>query len=98
MRRNFGDNLAFVANYTRSKSLDDASGIYSFSQPSGLNLGEFPQQFLNINKGLSEFDRPNDFTAAIQYRTKGNRWMRGFLIAPMYHRHTGLPLYIGQTQ
>lgn len=97
VRRQFGDNVAFVANYTRSKSLDDASGIYSFSQPSGLNLGEFPQQFLNINKGLSEFDRPNDFTTAIQYRTKGNRWVRGFLIIPMLTAHTGLPIYIAQT-
>jgi Carboxypeptidase regulatory-like domain/TonB-dependent Receptor Plug Domain/TonB dependent receptor len=97
VRRQFSDNLSFVANYTRSKSLDDASGIYSFSQPSGLNLGEFPQQFLNINKGLSEFDRPNDFTTAIQYRTKGNRWVRGFLIIPMLTAHNGLPVYVGQT-
>lgn len=97
VRRQFGDNLAFVVNYTRSKSLDDASGIYSFSQPSGLNLGQFPQQFLGLNKGLSEFDRPNDFTATVQYRTKGNRWERGFLIAPILTAHTGLPLYIGQT-
>jgi Carboxypeptidase regulatory-like domain/TonB-dependent Receptor Plug Domain/TonB dependent receptor len=97
VRRQFGDNLAFVANYVRSKSLDDASGIYSFSQPSGLNLGQFPQQFLGLNKGLSEFDRPNDFTVAIQYRTTGNRWLRGFLIIPMLTAHNGLPLYIDQT-
>jgi hypothetical protein len=97
VRRQFGANLAFVANYTRSKSLDDASGIYSFSQPSGLNLGEFPQQFLGLNKGLSEFDRPNDFTATVRYQTKGNRWERGFLIAPIVSIHNGLPLYIGQT-
>jgi len=97
VRRQFGANLAFVANYTRSKSLDDASGIYSFSQPSGLNLGEFPQDFLGINKGLSEFDRPNDFTATVRYQTKGNRWVRGFLIAPIVSIHNGLPLYIAQT-
>ena len=96
VRRQFSSNLAFVANYTRSKSLDDASGIYSFSQPSGLNLGEIPQQFLNINKGLSEFDRPNDFTAALQYLTKGNKWVRGFLIAPIISAHSGIPIYIGQ--
>ena len=97
VRRNFGDNFSFVANYTRSKSLDDASGIYSFSQPSGLNLGQFPQAFLGINKGLSEFDRPNDFTTAIQYRTKGNRWVRNFLIIPIVSAHNGLPIYIGQS-
>lgn len=60
-RRQYGSNLTFVANYTRSKAIDDASGIYNFSQPSGLNVGQYPQQFLGLNKGLSEFDRPNDF-------------------------------------
>ncbi len=81
----------------RSKSIDDASGIYNFSQPSSLNVGQFPQQFLELNKGLSEFDRPNDFTAAVLYRTKGNRWARNFEIYPMLTAHSGLPLYIGQT-
>ena len=97
VRRQYGANLTFVANYTRSKSIDDASGIYNFSQPSGLNVGQFPQQFLALNKGLSEFDRPNDFTAAILYRTSGNRWVRNFEISPMLIAHSGLPLYIGQT-
>jgi hypothetical protein len=97
VRRQYGKNLAFIANYTRSKSLDDASGLYSFSQPSGLNLGQFPQQFLSLNRGLSEFDRPNDFTAAVQYMTTGNKWVRGFEIYPMITAHTGLPLYIGQS-
>src|SRR5579871_62255 len=96
-RRNIGENLAFVVHYTRSKSLDDASGIYSFSQPSGLNLGEVPQAALGINKGRSEFDRPNDFTAAMRYTTKGNKWVRGFFIDPIISIHNGLPIYIGQT-
>jgi hypothetical protein len=97
VKRQFNENLMFIANYTRSKSLDDASGVYSFSQPSGLNLGEFAQQFLGLNKGLSEFDRPNDLTVAIQYITKGNRWVKNFQVFPMLTAHTGLPLYIGQT-
>ncbi len=97
VRRQFSENLMFIANYTWSKSIDDASGIYSFSQPSGLNLGEFPQQFLGLNKGLSEFDRPSDFTAAIQYITKGNRWVRNFQFFPMVTAHSGLPVYIGQS-
>ncbi len=82
VRRQYGSNLTFVANYVRSKSIDDSSGIYNFSQPSGLNLGQFPQQFLGLNKGLSEFDRPNDFTTAILYRTSGNRWLRNFEFYP----------------
>jgi hypothetical protein len=60
-------------------------------------VGQFPQQFLALNKGLSEFDRPNDFTAAVLYQTKGNRWLRNFEISPMFTAHDGLPLYIGQT-
>ncbi len=97
IRRQYGARLTLVANYTRSKSLDDGSGIYNFSQPSGLNLGEFPQQFLGLNKGLREFDRPNDFTAAVLYRTAGNPWVRNFEIGGMLTAHNGLPLYIGQT-
>jgi len=97
LHRQFGNNFTFIANYTRSKSLDDASGLYSFSQPSGLNLGQFPSQFLSLNRGLSEFDRPNDFTAAVLYRTKGNRWVRNFEINPMLVAHNGLPMYIGQS-
>ncbi len=60
-------------------------------------MGQFPQQFLGLNKGLSEFDRPNDFTAAVLYQTKGSRWLRNFEISPMFTAHDGLPLYIGQT-
>jgi hypothetical protein len=97
VRRQFGAHLTFVANYVRSKSIDDLSGLYNFSQPSGLNYGQYPQQFLGLNKGLSEFDRPNDFTAAIMYRTSGNRWLRNFEVYPMLTAHNGLPLYIGQT-
>jgi hypothetical protein len=97
VRKQVGSSLTFIVNYTRSKSIDDASGIYSFSQPSGLNLGEVPQQYLNINKGLTEFDRPNDITVALQFRTKGNKWVRNFQIFPMISAHNGLPLYIGQT-
>jgi len=97
VRRQYGDSLTFVANYAWSRSIDNASGLYSFSQPSGLNLGQFPNQFLNLNRGLSEFDRSNVFTAAIQYKTKGNRWVRNFEIFPMLTAQSGLPLYIGQT-
>jgi hypothetical protein len=97
LRRQVGESLTFVTNYTWSRSIDNASGLYSFSQPSGLNLGQFPQQFLSLNRGLSEFDRTNDFTAAILYRTKGNVWLRNFEFYPMATLHTGLPLYIGQS-
>jgi hypothetical protein len=97
VRRQFSNDLNFIATYVWSKSLDDASGLYSFSQPSGLNLGQFPQQFLGLNKGPSEFDRTSVFTLALQYRTKGNRWVRNFEFYPMLVAQSGLPLYIGQS-
>ncbi len=86
-----------MASYVWSKSIDDASGLYSFSQPSGLNLGQFPQYSLAINKAPSEFDRTNVFTAAFEYKTRGNRWVRNFEIFPMLTAQTGLPIYIGQS-
>ncbi len=95
--RSFGGNLAFAASYVWSKSIDDASGLYSFSQPSGLNLGQFPQVSLALNRGLSEFDRTNALNAAIEYETKGNRWVRNFEIFPQLSVQTGLPLYVGQS-
>jgi hypothetical protein len=76
VRRQYSSNLAFVANYTWSKSIDDGDGLFSFSQPEGINVGQFPQQFRNYDRALSEFDRTNNMTAAIQYRTKGSWWMR----------------------
>ena len=97
LRRQFSSDLNFIANYVWSKSLDTASGLYSFSQPSGLNLGQFPQQFLGLNKGPSEFDRTNVFTLALQYRTRGNKWVRNFEFYPILTAQTGLPLYIGQS-
>ncbi len=97
INRQFGGGLGFTGSYVWSKSIDDASGLYSFSQPSGLNLGQFPQVSLALNRGLSEFDRTNAFNAAIEYETKGNRWVRNFEIFPMLSIQTGLPLYISQT-
>lgn len=97
VNRRYRDNLTFMASYVWSKSIDDASGLYSFSQPSGLNLGQFPQQFLGLNKGPSEFDRTNVFNLALEYKTKGNRWVRNFEIYPMLSAQSGIPLYIGQS-
>lgn len=56
-------------NYTWSKSLDDGSGIFSFSQPNGLDTGAFPGFFRHLDRGLSSFDRPHTFALAMQYVT-----------------------------
>jgi hypothetical protein len=95
-RRQLSGHLAFVANYTRSKSIDDGDGLFSFSQPTGLNVGQFPTLFRNLDRSLSEFDRPNSFTGAIQYRTSGPRWLRDFDIDPILTARNGLPTTINQ--
>ena len=95
-RRQYTANLSFVANYTWSKSIDDGDGLFSFSQPEGLNSGQFPSLFRNLDRSLSEFDRTNNFTAAVQYKTRGNRWVRNFEINPIVTARTGLPTTINQ--
>jgi hypothetical protein len=95
-RRQFNTNLAFVANYTWSKSVDDGDGLFSFSQPEVFSTGQFPSLTRNLDRSLSSFDRTNNFTSAIQYRTKGPRWLRNFEFDPILTARTGLPNTITQ--
>lgn len=96
-RKQSTGNLAFVANYTWSKSINDGDGLFSFSQPTGLNVGQFPTLFRNLDRAVSEFNRPSAFTAAIQYRTHGSRWLRGFELNPILTARDGLPTTVNQT-
>jgi len=95
-RRQFNTNLAFIANYTWSKSIDDGDGLFSFSQPEVFSSGQFPTVARNLDRSLSTFDRTNSFTSAIQYRTKGSRWFRDFEFDPIVTARTGLPNTITQ--
>ena len=95
-RRQYGEHVAFVATYSRSKAIGDSDGMFSFSQPQVVNVGQFPQLYRFLDRGLSEFDRPNSFTAAMQYRVGGPRWLRGFEIDPILTARDGLPLTINQ--
>jgi hypothetical protein len=95
-RRQYTTNLAFIANYTRSKSIDDGSGLFSFSQPLAFDQGQFPNLFRGVDRALSAFDRPNNFTAAIQYRTSGPRWLRNIEFDPIITARDGLPTSISQ--
>jgi hypothetical protein len=95
-RRQYTGNFAFVANYTRSKSLDDGSGLFSFSQPEVFDEGQFPSVYRKVDRAVSAFDRPNSFTAAIQYRTSGPRWMRNIEFDPILTARDGLPTSITQ--
>ena len=95
-RRQLAGNLSFIANYTWSKAIDDGDGLFSFSQPTGLNVGQFPTLFRRLDRSLAEFDRTNNFTSAIQYRTSGSRWLRDWEFDPILTARTGLPITINQ--
>jgi outer membrane receptor protein involved in Fe transport len=94
--KQYTSNFAFIANYTWSKSINDGDGLFSFSQPTGLNVGQFPTLFRNLDRSVSEFNRPNSFTGAIQYRTRGSRWLRDFEFNPILTARQGLPTTINQ--
>lgn len=95
-RRQYTTKLAFIANYTRSKAIDDGSGLFSFSQPEVFDDGQFPGEFRNFDRAVSAFDRPNIFSAAVQYRTSGPRWLRKIEFDPIIVARDGLPTSITQ--
>jgi Carboxypeptidase regulatory-like domain/TonB dependent receptor-like, beta-barrel/TonB-dependent Receptor Plug Domain len=95
-QRQYSGNLAFIANYTRSKSIDDGSGLFSFSQPEVFDEGQFPAEFRQYERAVSAFDRPNVFSAAVQYRTSGPRWLRNIEFDPIITARDGLPTSITQ--
>jgi hypothetical protein len=95
--RQFSRGIGFLASYTWSKSIDDASGIFNFSQPNGLDHGQFPSNFRYLDRAVSAFDRPHSFAAALQYATGGPRWLRGWTLSPVLLVRDGLPDTIWQT-
>ncbi len=78
--RRFSKGFGLTANYTFSKSIDDGSGIYNFSQPNGIDRGIIPTFRRDLDRSVSSFDRPHVFTAAIQYALpfgKGKMFFNG---------------------
>ncbi len=94
--RQAASNLSFHAIYTYSKSLDDGSGLFSFSQPNGLDTGQFLNQFRSLDRAPSAFDRAHNFTFTTTYMTTGPAWWRGLQISPIIIARTGLPDTITQ--
>ncbi len=94
--RQFSKRFSFLSTYTWSKSLDDGSGIFSFSQPNGLDTGQFLGLFRNLDRGLSSFDRPHTFALAVQYTTRGHWLWRGIQFNPIFIARSGLPDTITQ--
>ncbi len=94
--RQFTRSLGWTATYTFSKSIDDGTGLFSFSQPNGLDNGYFPSFFRYLDRSVSSLDRPHLFAASLQYRTGGPKWLRDFTISPIIIARTGLPDTITQ--
>jgi hypothetical protein len=96
-QRRVSSDLAFQVAYTWSKAIDDASGIFSSGLPNGLTNGQFPLYDRALDHSLSAFDVPQSLAIAIQYRTHGSKWLRGFQISPIFVAQSGKPLTITQT-
>ena len=99
-RRQFTSGIAFSGSYTWSHSIDDGSGVYNYSQPTGLNGGEYPSDPVfrrTRDRSDSSFDVRNSFTQNANYTTKGPWYTRGFLISEAVTGHTGFPFTITQT-
>src|SRR3712207_5495641 len=94
--RQVSTSLSFTSTYTFSKSIDDRSGLFSFSQPNGVDNGQFINLFRRLDRGLSAFDRPHIFAAALQYTTGGPAWLRGISFNPIIIARSGLPDTITQ--
>jgi hypothetical protein len=95
-RRQFANGFGFLGSYTWSKSIDDGSGLFPFSQPNGLDGGQFPMFFRHLDRGVSAFDRPHNVSAAFQYETGGPWWSRNWMISPIVIVRSGLPDTITQ--
>jgi hypothetical protein len=98
--RKFSERFSFQATYTFSKSIDNASGIFNFSQPNGLDVGDLagaPGIDENRNRGLSSLDRPHVLAVAAQYETGGPAWIKGFQANVIVTARSGLTDTIAQT-
>ena len=98
--RKFSERFSFQATYTFSKSIDNASGIFNFSQANGLDVGDLagaPGIDENRNRGLSSLDRPHVLAVAAQYETGGPAWLKGFQANVLVTARSGLTDTIAQT-
>ena len=99
--RRFSQGLSVDANYTWSKSMDNATGTADSFQ--------IPWQYHNIERSLSSLDRTQMFTAGAVYELpfgKGKRWVSdnpvaraiagGFQINALISASSGVPLTITQ--
>jgi outer membrane receptor protein involved in Fe transport len=91
-RRQFRGGLGIQTSYTLSRSKDDGSGIFSFSQPNGLQRGLIPTFNRDLDYGLSAFDRTHVFSGALNYELPF-----GFQLNTLVTARSGLPATITET-
>lgn len=69
LTRRFRNGFGVDSNYTFSKSIDDGSGIFNYTQPQGLVLGIIPTFNRSLEKAVSAFDRTHIATISFQYES-----------------------------
>ncbi len=93
--RHTSGRLEWLAAYTYSKSLDDASSYGT----GGLTINPVNG---HLSKGLSSFDMTHNFVASYSYELpcdklfRENRATRGWIIAGITRFTTGLPVFISE--
>jgi hypothetical protein len=100
LTRKFTKHFSIQGTYTFSKSIDTGSGVFNFSQPNGLDVGDLagaPGVPENQNRGLSSLDRPHSGVVAAQFETGGPRIVKGFLVSALFTARSGLTDTIAQT-
>ena len=96
MLRRTAGRLEFLAGYTWSKSLDNASG-------SGVGLGDNINPInAKITKALSAFDAPNNFVVSYTYRLPIDKLGRprltsGWTVSGITRFATGFPVYLTES-
>lgn len=110
VRRQFQGGLGIQTSYTLSRSKDDGSGIFNFSQPNGLQRGLIPTYNRELDYSLSAFDRAHVFSGAANYELpwgEGRPWLSdrsvaravlgGFQVNALVTARSGLPATITET-
>jgi hypothetical protein len=70
--RRFTERLGFQTSYTLARSRDDGSGIFNFSQPNGLEIGDLAGAVeTDVNRGPSALDRTPRLPAQSSTRPAG---------------------------